>query len=220
MSKDKKARRAALRHFLMAIPQSAETATLWLGRLVMLAALALTLVVLLVLFGHHRPPPHDTMLAVHGQLGARDLARLADGRHSFDLTYDLVLENRSARPMTISAVETRLLLRDPASPGDAVDLGQAPAATAGAWHQTAAHRDTAAITLNPGQWHRLRAHYRVTAASEQIAALAIGYSVDDGHAPAKPDAHDEEVALGAVVRAHCALGISVTNGAMATPCGR
>lgn len=223
MSKDKKARRAALRHFLTTLPESFDRMATWLGRLVMLAAAALAAMVLHWAFAHHRAPPHEPGLAAHGQMAARDLARLADGRHAFDLSYDLVLDNRGPHPLTVASIETQALLRDPVPDGAMLDLGEAPApgqAAGAPWHRIADRKDAAAFTLAPGQWRRVRAHYRVIAASEQIAAIAIGYTLQAEHAAPHGDAHGEDVALGAVVRAHCPLGITVVNGGMASSCAR
>ena len=78
----------------------------------------------------------------------------------------------------------------------------------------------------PGHWQIVRAHYRVNARPDQFADVAIGYTLDHDAArgwftrKGPPDgvAHDEDVQLGAVLRAHCPLGVKVQNGEMRSLC--
>lgn len=227
-SKDKKARRAALRHFLVETPGALDRATDSLGWLVVLGALALGALVLHLLFGHPDhpplPPPGGPGDNPSAALYVRDLGRLPDGRHSFDLVYTLVLRNAAGRPASVAAVSEQVSVGDPAPTGDIVDLGHRPP---GAWHVVAGHRDTArGPDLAPGQWRVLRAHYRLTARPEQFAAVAIGYRLEqarrgwfdhgDGD---REDRHEEEAQLGAVVRVHCAPGVKIQNGDMTSLCG-
>ncbi|WP_353228125.1 hypothetical protein [Novosphingobium sp.] len=235
-TKDKKARRAALRDFLVAVPETFARATVALRWLVVLGALALAALLVFAAFGHdgHRPPPPPGGSGDNpsGALFVRDLGRLPDGRHTFDLVYDLVLRNADGRPVAVTYRLRRLSIGDPPPAGDVVDLDPAPGAygaASGAWHALSSHRDTApagaAPDLAPGQWQALRAHYRINARPDQFADIAIGYGLrherggwfDRAH-PTIDDAHDEAVQLGAVLRAHCPLGVKIHNGEMTTLC--
>ena len=271
--KDKKARRAALRDFLVAIPGALERATALLGWLVVLGAVALGALLLHLLFGHdgHRPvpPPGGHGDNPAGALYVRDMGRLPDGRHTFDLVYDVVLRNETGRRFGVDFSLDRLALSDGASSGDVVELGHAPglfdegpARSAAAWRVVSsratvagacparlpvqglleAHRLIPAGAVDcqvglsgdypPGRWRNHQAHYRIVARVEQIADVAIGYGIGQGPRGwfdfSKPDgedalrhadAHDEEVQLGAVLRAHCPLGVKVQHGEVRSLCG-
>lgn len=237
-NKDKKARRAALRDFLLAIPGGIERVSASLGWLVVLAALALAALILHFAFGRpdHAPPPEPMAAQDNPEatLYVRDLGRLADGRHTFDLVYELVVRNHEGHPVALAPTLQRLLIGDPPPERDVVDLGDAPGASgpaSGGWHQVAfAQRadraQAAAIRLGPGRWRALRAHYRIQARPDQFADLAIGYTLWReprgwfGHPPPGEDqAHDEPVQLGAVLRAHCPLGVKVHMGEVRSLCG-
>lgn len=237
-SKDKKAQRAALRDFLVETPGALDRATASLGWLVLLGAVALAALVLHLLFGRPGhppvPPPGGQDNNPSGALYVRDLGRLPDGRHAFDLVYELVVRNTTEPHLRFVRASERLLVGDPPPAADVVDLGNAPGANrqmAERWHEMSATEG-----LRPGQpnqdippdhWQVVRAHYRVNARPDQLADVAIGYELDHEqprgwfeHQPS-PDvvAHDEEVQLGAVLRAHCALGVKIQNGEMRSLCG-
>ena len=114
-TKDKKATRAALREFLTAIPGSVEQASRAMRWLVVLAAIALAGIAAAVVFMPRHPPAPPP--GGHGDnpdatLYARDLGRLPDGRHLFDLVYELVLRNETRRPFRLAVAEDRLALGD------------------------------------------------------------------------------------------------------------
>jgi hypothetical protein len=130
-----------------------------------------------------------------------------------------------------SATE-RLSIGDPPPAAEVIDLGQAPGAyrqATGRWHAVSVRDDRPGQPdqdIPPGHWQVVRAHYRVNARPDQFADVAIGYTLD--HDPSRgwftrkgpPDgvAHDEEVQLGAVLRAHCPLGVKLQNGEMRSLC--
>ena len=235
-SKDKKARHAALREFLIAIPGAFDRLAASLGRLVVLAAIALAAMVLYFLFGHHGPPrapaPGGPADYPCGALYVRDLGRLSDGRHTFDLVYALIVRNADAPHLRMISATERLSIGDPPPMADVIDLGQAPGAyrqATGRWHAVSVRDDRPGQPdqdIPPGHWQVVRAHYRVNARPDQFADVAIGYTLD--HDPPRgwftrkgpPDgvAHDEEVQLGAVLRAHCPLGVKIHNGEMTSLC--
>lgn len=237
-SKTKKARRAVLRQFLLAIPETLDRAAASLGWLVVVAGLALGALVLHMLFAPHGPPPAPPSGGApdnpQGALYVRDLGRLPDGRHTFDLVYALVLRSEAHRPATPAFTIERLSVGDPPPAGDAVDLGPAPGASGpatGAWHEVSSFRRTMpgqpATDFVPGDWRALRVHYRLNARPDQFADVALGYGLNnpprgwfDTHwRETDLIAHDEEVQLGAVLRAHCPLGVKVQNGEMRSLCG-
>lgn len=234
-NKDKKARRMALRRFLVETPGAIDRVTDSLGWLVVLGALALGALALHLVFGRpdHPPPPPpggpgDNPSAA---LYARDLGRLPDGRHTFDLVYSLILRNATERPFTIVSSGQRLALGDAAPDGDVVALRPAPAtfsdhANDGRWqvvHADASGRQPE--PLLPGHWRAFSAHYRIIARVEQFADVAIHYGLHqprgwfDRPGDTEEEAHDEEVQLGAVVRVHCPLGVKIENGEMKSLCG-
>ena len=236
-SKDKKARNAAFRHFLVETPGALDRATASLGWLVVLCAIALGVLVLHLLFGR---PAHPPVPAPGGNgenpsaaLYVRDLNRLPDGRHTFDLVYVLVVRNASEPHLRFVRARERLSIGDPPPTADVTDLGTAP----GAIRQAAARWHEASMTeglrpgqpnqdIDPGHWQVVRAHYRVNARPDQFADVAIAYELDREppgwfkHRPPRDVvAHDEEVQLGAVLRARCALGVKIQNGEMRSLCG-
>jgi hypothetical protein len=225
-SRDKKARHAALRDFLVETPDVLERATASLGWLVVMAAIALGALLLYLLFarsGHPpMPPPGDNP---QGALYVRDLGRLPDGRHTFDLVYALDLRN----PGSMAYTTERLALRDPPAAGDVIDLGPAPdvfTPPAAPWHQAFWQRTSLPGHGGPGQSRVLRAHFRINASPDRIADLAIGYGLVHeqrgwfGHRRiTDDDGRDEEVQLGAVLRAHCPLGVKIQNGETKSLCG-
>jgi len=112
-------------------------------------------------------------------------------------------------------------------------MGHAPPLFAGhaapgavVWHTLPMHNDDRlAGDYPPGRWRAYAAHYRVTARADQLADVAIGYGLhSDAHGwfahpdNSARDAHDEEVQLGAVLRAHCPLGVKVQNGEVRSLC--
>jgi len=236
-NKDKKARRAALRDVLLAIPGALHRASASLGWLVVLAGFTLVALIVYLAFGRasvQRPLPGGQQDNPAATLFVRDLGRLADGRHTFDLVYEVVLRNPEDRSIALAFTLQRLLIGDPPPDGAVVDLGDAPGAfgpASGAWHQAAFVRridrnDEAAMRLAPGHWRALRTHYRIQARPDQFADVAIGYDMDReprGWFAQTPrgdgDAHDEPVQLGAVLRAHCPLGVKVHNGELRSLCG-
>jgi hypothetical protein len=271
--KDKKAGRAALREFLIAIPGVLDRATASLGWLVVLVGIALAALLLHLAFGDrpHPPAPLPPILEENPQtaLYARDLGRLADGRHTFDLVYAVRLRNFGAEPAQVDFGVDRLALGETGILGDIAELGHAPGlfdaphATAGVtWrvvaHHGSVHGDCRAVQavlerhgviarggadcegalageILPGGERSHQAHYRVAARPDQIADVAIGFAMGPdrrdrphGWFAAKPDAdavldraqsRDEEVQLGAVLRAHCPLGVKVHNGEVKSLCG-
>lgn len=239
-SKDKKARRVALRDFLIAIPGVLDRATASLGWLVVLGAVALGALLLHLLFAPGGPapvpPPGGQGDNPTGALYVRDLGRLPDGRHTFDLVYELVLRNETERPFSLDSYEERLAIGDPALAGDIVALSAAPKAfkepvAGGRWHVALSrHHDDYSgkqpEDYPPGRWGRYSAHYHINARPEQSADVAIGYGLRQessdwfGHRlHFHSDAHGEEVQLGAVLRAHCPLGVKVQNGEVKSLCG-
>lgn len=235
-SKTKKARRAALREFLVSIPGTLDRATDWLGRLVMLGGVAVIALLLHMLFVPHRPPPPPVSIAENpqGALYVRDLGRLPDGRHTFDLVYELVLRSEAHRPVAPAFTTERLLIGDAPQAGDVVNLGPAPGvfgAATGPWHEVSSFRRIIAGQPDkdfvPGDWQPLRVHFRVNARPDQLADVALAYGLNNRprgwFEPYRPEtdvsAHDEEVQLGAVLRAHCPLGVKVHNGEMRSLCG-
>ena len=270
-SKDKKVRTAALREFLVAMPGALERVTASLGWLVVVGAIALVALLLHLVFGAGRYPPmpgargDNPVAALH----VRDLGRLSDGRHAFDLVYDVMLANPGGRPDPVAFSIDRLALGDAADIGDLAEMGHAPGlfddpgarhVTGGiAWHvvaQSAVIAGACGPDRTPVQamleTHHLipagpancagglvgdgpgvrshQAHYRIVARVDQLADVAVGYGTrpplhgwfgtrhaDDlvGHTVAI----DEEVQLGAVVRAHCALGVKVVHGEIRALCG-
>lgn len=237
-SKDKKARNAALRHFLVEAPSALDRAAASLGWLVVLCAIALGALGLHLLFGRPghppAPPPGGRGDNPSGALYVRDLGRLPDGRHTFDLVYELVVRNAAEPHLRFVKASERLLVGDAPPAADVVDLGNAPGAdrqVAGGWHVM-----STAEGIRPGQptqdippdhWQVVRAHYRVNARTDQLADVAIGYELDhdpprgwfERPPPHDVIAHDEEVQFGAVLRAHCALGVKIQNGEMRSLCG-
>ena len=235
-NKDKKARSAALRDFLVATPGVLDRAAAFLGWIVLLAGIALVAQLGHLLFGrpgHPAGPPAGPQgVNPAATLFVRDLGRLADGRHTFDLVYEVVLHNPGDRPMIIASTLQRLLIGDPPPAGDVVDLGDAPGAfgpATGQWRQAFARRNDSPAGpgngLAPGHWRTFRAHVRINARPDQFADVAIGYGSRHeppgwfGHAPVNDDdAHDEQVQLGAVLRAHCPLGVKVHVGEVRSLC--
>ena len=236
-NKDKKATRAALREFLTAIPGSVEQASRAIRWLVVLAAIALVAVAVAVVFMPRHPPvppPGGNDDNPDATLYVRDLGRLSDGRHTFDLVYALVVRNAAEPQLRFVAVNRRLSIGDPPPPADVIDLGQAPGERHGAvgrWHELATTTDNHVGQPNPdiprGRWQTVRAHYRINARPEQTADVAFGVELD--HAPRRgwfrhqPEhdfvAVDEEVQLGAVLRTHCPLGVKIHNGETRSLCG-
>jgi hypothetical protein len=241
VSKDKKARQAALREFLIAMPGAFDAAGQALGRMVWLGVIALALVAWSVFFARPDHPAQPVPVGKDdnpsGALFVRDLGRLADGRHTFDLVYQLVVHNPGGTIVRFDgAASERLSLADPASEADVIDLGAPPGAlrpATGRWHELIAaplqpgqpNRD-----ILPGHWQVVRAHYRIKARPEQSADVAIAYELhhDDREGfhnpmqrrePKDMIAHDEEVQLGVVVRAHCPLGVKIVNGEVRSLCG-
>jgi len=142
-SKDKKVRAAALREFLVAMPGALERVTASLGWLVLVGAIALVALLLHLVWGGGRHPPMpdargDNPVAA---LYVRDLGRLADGRHTFDLVYDVVLANAGGGHGPVEFSIDRLALGDAASMGDVAEMGHAP----GLFDDAAARRGTGAI---------------------------------------------------------------------------
>ena len=234
-SKDKKARHAALRHFLVETPGALDRVTASLGWLVVLAGIALAALIVHLLFGR---PDHPPMPASRDQgenpaaaLFVRDLGRLPDGRHTFDLVYQWVLHNPGPRPVALAFTFERLSIGNAPAAGDMVDVGAAPGAYAdatGAWHEAFARKSIVSRPdLLPAQWRAFTSHYRINARPDQFADVAIAYGVrrerhgwfDHPKPPTEDDAHDETVQLGAVLRAHCALGVKIHNGEMRSLCG-
>lgn len=225
MSKDKKARRAALHEFLLAVPAALDRAGSAFGRLVVLAALALVLIAWRLFVIHPGPPPPPPPGGLGnnpaGALYVRDLGRLPDGRHTFDLVYTLVLRNAATRPFVIEAASDQLDLGQFTGAGDVVRLDH-PGTTGGAlaWHTALSSVQAMGLagTYPPGAWKAGTAHYRLNARPDQFAALAIAYRFA-GHDPVpSADRHGEEVQLGAVLRAHCPLGIKVTQSEVRSLC--
>lgn len=227
---EKGARAAVLREFLVAMPGALERMTASLGWLVLLGGIGLIAFLLHLAFGgRHDPPPRaDAGENPVAALYVRDLGRLPDGRHTFDLAYTLVLRNVTPRPQPVANASGRLMIGDSPPDGDAVDLGQTPAfdgKARGAWHD-AISGPVRGGDLGPGQWHDFRAHYRLKARADQFADVAMVYEVRRemrgwfGHRDvSEGDWHHEEVQLGAVLRAHCALGVKVQHGEMRSLCG-
>ena len=247
--KDKKERRAALRDFLVAIPGAFDRAVASLSWLVVLGAVALGALLLHLMVGgagHRRPapPPGGHGDNPSGALYVRDLGRLPDGRHTFDLVYELVLRNETGGPFAVESSLDRLAIGDLVTGGDVVELGQAPglfdessARVPGAiaWHVAAIspkggrndrHNGPLVGDYQPGRWRSHAAHYRINARLDQFADVAIGYGLR--HRPhgwfGRPgdidnDAHDEEVQLGAVLRSHCPLGVKIQHGEVRSLCG-
>lgn len=218
----------ALRAFLVGIPGTLDRASDSLGRLVVLAAIGLSALLLLALFGRHEhrpPPPVGQGENPAGALFVRDLGRLSDGRHTFDLVYELVLRDDVGRAASVAFTEQRLSIGDPAPPGDVVDMGHAIT-----WHPVVSRRDAGSDQPTPdrfaGHWRAFRAHYRINARPDQFANVAIGYGLrHDRHGwfgPAdrtEDDGHNEDVQLGVVLRAHCALGVKIQYGEVRSLCG-
>lgn len=240
MSKlDKQAQRQALRNFLTAIPAALERASKALWWAVVLGAAALIVVVLHGLGRGHRPPlPGGAGDSATAALFVRDLGRMPDGRHTFDLVYHLVLRNGGAAPFAVDNSFDRLALGDTVAGGDVMTMAAAPepgADTAGgpgggiAWRVVASRKAGLAGAYRPGQARSHAAHYRLIARADQFADVLIAYS------PAPPphwwgaippvdyqrgggNVTHEEVQLGAVLRAHCPLGVNIVNGAMVAQC--
>ncbi len=127
-SKDKKVRAAALREFLVAMPGALERVTASLGWLVLVGAIALVALLLHLVWGGGRHPPipgarGDSATAA---LYVRDLGRLPDGRHTFDLVYDVVLANPGGGPDPVEFSIDRLALGDTAITGDVAEMGHTP----------------------------------------------------------------------------------------------
>jgi len=270
-SKDKKARAAALREFLVAMPDALERVTASLGWLVVLGAVALVALLLALVFwgGRHPPMPDARGDNPVAALYVRDLGRLPDGRHTFDLVYDVALAHPGGGPDPVAFSIDRLALGDAGAMGDVAEMGHAPGlfddaaarrVTGGiVWHVVAqsavlagaygpdrspaqaaleAHHLSPAGPANcagglvgdgPGARSH-QAHYRIVARVDQIADVAIGFgrrAPPHGWFAARHDddlvrhatAIDEEVQLGAVVRAHCALGVKVVHGEVRALCG-
>jgi hypothetical protein len=237
-NRDKKARQAALREFLVATPGALDRATSSLGWLVVLAAIALLALAAHLVFAR---PDHPPVPPAGGQgdnpsgaLYVRDLGRLRDGRHTFDLVYELVVRNGDAPQLRFVSVSRRLSMGDPPPAADVVDLGQAPGLrhqAIGGWHELSVtgdnHYGQPDGDIPPGHWQVVSAHYRVNARPDQFADVAIGMDLDHeshrGWFKRQPlhdlVAHDEEVQLGAVLRAHCPLGVKIRNGEMRSLCG-
>jgi hypothetical protein len=237
-SRDKKARRAQLRDFLMATPGAIDRAGDALGWLVVLGAVALGALLLHLAFAPRGappvPPPGGIGDNPSGVLFVRDLRRLPDGRHTFDLVYELVVRNGDEPQLRFVSVSRRLSIGDPPPAADIVDLGQAPGVrhqAIGRWHELSVTQDNHYGQPNgdipPGHWQVVSAHYRVNARPDQFADVAIGIELD--HQPHRGwfnrqplhdlVANDEEVQFGAVLRAHCGLGVKIQNGEMRSLCG-
>ena len=94
------------------------------GWLVVLAGIAVAALVLHLAFGrggdHPMPPPDGHGDNPSGALYVRDLGRLPDGRHTFDLVYELVLRNAS-RERRIVGIRDQLAIGDPGGTGDVID---------------------------------------------------------------------------------------------------
>ncbi len=240
-SKDKKARRVALRDFLIAIPGTLDRATASLGWLVVLAGISVAALVLHLAFGRGAPRPMPPPGAhgdnPSGALYVRDLGRLSDGRHTFDLVYELVLRNDGDERLSVG-YRDQLAIGDVTGVGDVIELGHAQEAL-GDPATKVAFGITWRVALNgpadgggtsgnyaPGSWWPHAAHFRIKAQPDQIADVAIGYHLEpqpqgwfNRRVPTRSGMHDEEVQLGAVLRAHCALGVKVQNGEMKSLCG-
>jgi hypothetical protein len=237
--KDKRVQRLALRRFFTGVPDTLEQAAETFDRLVWVigAALVLALVALaghwLAGGHHHAPPPDDPG---DSTLYARDLGRLPDGRHQFDLV--LAWQHRGP----VAATVVRLSLGDVAVTGDSAELMAAPgpfddraASGAVAWHlaQNRVTRDCdhpapPGLTGACGVREPL-AHYRITARPDQLVDVTATlvappppprwFGHDDPAAARHANRIGEELQLGAVLRAHCPLGVKVHNGSVTPLCG-
>ncbi len=211
------------------------------GRLVVLAAIAVAAMVLHLMFGRGGPPmpplPGGAGNNPAGALYVRDLGRLPDGRHTFDLVYALVLRNDTARPFVLDSLFSRLAVGDVTRSGDVLDMNEVSDPETGTmqnvpapalvWHRVADTAQHNGMHYPPGEWRKLSAHYRINARPEQLADMAISYDLRPephglegwfAHPPMRFSYH-EEVQLGAVLRAHCALGVKVQNAEPTSPCG-
>ncbi len=239
--KAKRARHAALRDFLVAAAGALTRVSTALGALAVIATIALAVAGLHWLSGPPPPPPPPGGNGDNprGVLYVRDLGRLPDGRHTFDLVYELVLRNATPRAFTIDFTRDRLALGDPQVGADVVALGHAPglfgpAGPQGAitWRVALASAQDRATGLvgdyQPGSWRRHAAHYRVRARADQLADVAIGFGFRaaprrwfaGAHSADEPAgiAHHEEVQFGAVIRARCPLGVRIAGGEVRALC--
>jgi hypothetical protein len=142
-SKDKKIRAAALREFLVAMPVALERVTASLGWLVVLGVVALGALLLHLMLGGGRHPPMPGMRGANAvaALYVRDLGRLSDGRHTFDLVYDVTLAQVDGGHDPIAFSIDRLVLGDAGATGDVAEMGHAP----GLFDDPAARRVTGGI---------------------------------------------------------------------------
>ncbi len=241
--KDKKATRAALRDFLVAVPDTFARATGALRALVVLGAVALVAIAAAVLFlprHHPDPPPGGDGSNPVATLYVRDLGRLPDGRHTFDLVYALVLHNQTHHPFRIERSDDQLAIGTLAITGDAARLNgaqtldgnpEAEPQTGIVWSMPVPishHVGGLVGEYQPGRSKIHTAHYRVNARPDQFGALAIAYEFHRGpHDLAGPwqdgdplhfDRRREEVQFGAVVRTHCPLGVKIHNGETRSLC--
>lgn len=243
-NKDKKATRAALRDFLIAIPASIEQGSRAMRWLVVMAAIALVgIAAAMVFLPHHppAPPPGGNGDNPDATLYVRDLGRLPDGRHTFDLVYELVLSNQTDRPFTVASARDSLEIGTLAITGDVARLNgqqafigqiQPPPDHGILWmpvsKELGQDRNFTGLYM-PGRRKVYIAHYRVNARPDQFAGIVIGYDFKeppmnpkeawiDGD-PVHEDRHHEEVQLGAVLRTHCPLGVKIHNGETRSLCG-
>ncbi|WP_428333141.1 hypothetical protein [Novosphingobium sp.] len=260
---DKIVRAAALREFLVAMPAVFERVAASFGWLVVLGALALVALVLHLAFGGRRMPPVHPAENPVAALYVRDLGRVADGRHTFDLVYDVALPGAGGPRDRPDFSIDRLALGDATPIGDVAEMSHAP----GLFDDPAARHGTggigwrvvaqsAVVACGPGTSpaqaqlearhlaptgavncagglvgaaRNTQAHYRIVARVDQFADVAIGF----GHSPpprgwfgghrdddlvGHAGVVHEEVQLGAVLRAHCALGVKVRNGEVRSLC--
>jgi hypothetical protein len=214
--KEKRAGRLALRHFFTGVPRTLDQAVTSFDRLVWLFGLALVLALVALVGhwltgGHRRPPPPEPG---EGTLYVRDLGRLPDGRHQFDLVY--AWQHRGPAPQTV----VRLSLGDVAAIGDSAELLPAPGPFDDkprpgvvAWH-VLQNRDT----------RDDRVHYRLVARADQLADVSATTVLPPpprwfGHGEQVVQRIGDELQLAAVLRAHCPLGVKVHNGSVTPLCG-
>lgn len=242
-NKDKKATRAALRDFLVAVPGTFDRVGKALYWLVVLSAVAMVAIAAVVVFWPRHPPeapPGGNGDNPAATLFVRDLGRLPDSRHTFDLVYELVLANQTRRPFRIESSDDRIMLGTLAVHGDVVRLDPAPRE----FGETRSGADQGIIwsaplksvhrtgglegEYPPGRSRVHVAHYRVNARPDQFAAIEIAFAFgrksNDQPGPSrdadpqKPDGRAEEVQFGAVLRAHCPLGVKIHNGEVRSLC--
>ena len=161
---------------------------------------------------------------------------MADGRHTFDAVYDLVLRNPGDHPFVVGSSIDRLALGDMVGGSDVVVMNPVPdlpdrlPAGGIVWHDAALSKDALAGEYAPEHWRGHAAHYRIVARPDQFADVMIAYAVERrpgwwahmlGRKPDQEplDVHHEEIQLGVVLRAHCALGVKVQHGEVRSLCG-